>query len=67
MAMKSLRNRRINVSSKILKSYLSTFMSKRKEIRRKVSYGVVYRCVQFLIFISNAIPKSKMGEVVADF
>lgn len=32
-------------------------MSKRKKIRRKVSYGVVYRCVQFLILISNAIPR----------
>ena len=32
-------------------------MSKRKKIRRKVSYGIVYRGVQFLIFISNAIPR----------
>lgn len=32
-------------------------MSKRKKIRRKVSYGIVYRCVQFLIFISNVIPR----------
>ena len=32
-------------------------MSKRKKIRRKVRYGIVYRGVQFLIFISNAIPR----------
>ena len=32
-------------------------MSKRKKIRRKVTYGVVYRVVQFLIFISNRIPR----------
>lgn len=32
-------------------------MSKRKKLRRKVSYGIVYRGVQFLIFISNAIPR----------
>lgn len=34
-------------------------MSKKKKIRRKVRYGIVYRAVQFLIFISNAIPRVK--------
>ncbi len=42
---------------KFLKSYLRGFMSKRKKIRRRVRYGLVYRCVQFLIFISNIIPR----------
>jgi KDO2-lipid IV(A) lauroyltransferase len=32
-------------------------MSKRKKIRRKIRYSLVYRFVQFLIFISNAIPR----------
>src|SRR5688572_18861183 len=32
-------------------------MSKRKKIRRKIRYTLVYRFVQFLIFISNAIPR----------
>jgi KDO2-lipid IV(A) lauroyltransferase len=32
-------------------------MSKRKKIRRKIRYSLVYRLVQFLIFISNAIPR----------
>ncbi|HEX6226848.1 MAG TPA: lysophospholipid acyltransferase family protein [Chryseolinea sp.] len=32
-------------------------MSKRKKIRRKIRYSFVYRFVQFLIFISNLIPR----------
>src|SRR5688572_1529465 len=32
-------------------------MSKRKKIRRKIRYSLVYRLVQFLIFISNVIPR----------
>lgn len=32
-------------------------MSKRKKIKRKVRYGAVYRVVQFLILISNRIPR----------
>src|SRR5688572_18170223 len=32
-------------------------MSKRKKIRRKIRYSFVYRFVQFLIFISNVIPR----------
>jgi KDO2-lipid IV(A) lauroyltransferase len=32
-------------------------MSKRKKIKRKVTYGFVYRAVQFLIFISNRMPR----------
>jgi Kdo2-lipid IVA lauroyltransferase/acyltransferase len=32
-------------------------MSKRKKIRRKIRYSFVYRFVQFLIFISNAVPR----------
>jgi KDO2-lipid IV(A) lauroyltransferase len=32
-------------------------MSKRKKIRRRVRYSLLYRFVQFLIFISNAIPR----------
>jgi Kdo2-lipid IVA lauroyltransferase/acyltransferase len=32
-------------------------MSKRKKIRRKIRYSFVYRFVQFLIFISNLVPR----------
>src|SRR5688500_11187939 len=32
-------------------------MSKRKKIRRKIRYSLVYRLVQFLISISNAMPR----------
>jgi Kdo2-lipid IVA lauroyltransferase/acyltransferase len=32
-------------------------MSKRKKIRRKIRYSLVYRFVQFLIFISNVVPR----------
>ena len=47
----------LNVTLKILKPYLSGFMSKTKKIRRKVRYSLVYRFVQFLIFISNLMPR----------
>ena len=32
-------------------------MSKSKKIRRKIRYSLVYRIVQFLIFVSNAVPR----------
>lgn len=32
-------------------------MSKRKKIRRKIRYSLVYRIVQFLIFLSNVVPR----------
>ena len=33
-------------------------MSSTKKIRRKIRYGLVYRFVQFLIILSNAIPRT---------
>src|SRR5688572_26288055 len=33
-------------------------MSKTKKIRRKIRYSALYRLVQFLIFISNMIPRA---------
>lgn len=32
-------------------------MSSRKKIRRKINYSLVYRFVQFLIYVSNAMPR----------
>ena len=32
-------------------------MSRRKKIRRKIRYSLVYRFVQFFIFLSNILPR----------